>query len=244
MGDLIKSVRQKGMKDYTKHELYTTWRMMNYRCCSPVHNSYGTYGGCGITVCDEWRWDNPNGFVNFLADKSQRPVGHTLDRIDPYGSYTNENTRWATKLVQQNNFRTSEDSTTGVTGVIITPEGLYKAQTMYLGKPWSIIITEDLEKAKIAAEAVREYKLAAPDEDSFVEFVKSFADISPTGKKLHVRKTSKYYGVSWNKAKRKWRASGYNKTGEGKTVVFLGYFLTEDEAFEAVQKFLVSKEKR
>lgn len=237
----IVSVRQEGLERYTRHELYTTWRMMNYRCYSNVHGSYESYGGAGITVCKEWRWDNPNGFVNFLSDKYPRPFGHTLDRIDPYGAYTNENTRWATKVVQQNNFRVSENSPTGVTGVVISNEGLYRAQTWYAGRSWTILITEDITAASAAVSATREFKSTEPTLEEFSAFLQTMAHLSPTGKKLHVRKTSKYYGVSWNKSKRKWRATGYNKKGDGNMVVHLGYFNNEDEAYAVVLNFVEKK---
>lgn len=243
MGEQIKVVRQVGLTNYSRHYLFVTWRMMNYRCYSPVHGSYETYGGSGIEVCLDWRWDNPHGFCNFLRDKDPRPEGHTLDRIDPYGSYTNENTRWATKLVQQNNFRVHKNSITGINGVIITPEGLYRAQTNYLGKIWSIIVTENKEEAEQAISLVREFKLSEPKAEDFEEFLQGLSKLSPTGKKLHVRKTSKYYGVAWRKDRNKWRASGYNKKGEGKSAIHLGHFVTEEEAYAAVEKFLAEKEK-
>ena len=68
----IKAVRQQGIHLYTKHELFTTWRMMNYRCYSPIHGSYETYGAAGISVSGKWRWDNVFGFLNFVNDVGKR----------------------------------------------------------------------------------------------------------------------------------------------------------------------------
>ena len=38
--------------------------------------------------------------MNFLRDMGPRPVGKTLDRINPQGHYEPTNTRWATPEVQ------------------------------------------------------------------------------------------------------------------------------------------------
>ena len=240
----VYSVRQTGMINPTNHPLFVTWRMMNYRCYSHNHGSYKSYGGVGIVVCTQWRWDNDLGFVNFLADVGERPHGTTLDRIDPYGNYCKENCRWATKLTQQNNFRVHKLSTTGITGVVISETGLYVAQTYYDGAPLGILVTEDIDEARLAVEAVREFKIQNPDGD-LISFAKTFANYTPIGKKAHARKTSKYYGVCWNKDKQLWRATGYypkNEQGKVKTK-HLGYFEIEEDAYSAVLLFL-SRERK
>lgn len=79
---------------------YGTWEAMGQRCNNPKNKKYNLYGGRGVTVCERWRV-----FANFLADMGERPVGKTLDRINPFGNYEPGNCRWATAKEQANNLR-------------------------------------------------------------------------------------------------------------------------------------------
>lgn len=83
----------------SKHPLYRTWTKMKNRCYNINNDSYKYYGGRGIKVCDTWR----NDFNEFLKDMGERPIKHTLDRIDVKGDYTSENCRWATNTAQHRN---------------------------------------------------------------------------------------------------------------------------------------------
>jgi hypothetical protein len=89
------------------------WYMMNYRCTNENHVAYKHYGGRGIKVCDEWSWDNPDGFRNFLEYMGERPsLKMSIDRVDVNGNYepfhpvTGERqVRWATMKEQRANQR-------------------------------------------------------------------------------------------------------------------------------------------
>ncbi len=83
-----------------------SWVTMRQRCFNPNTAKYALYGGRGITVCD--RWCGKEGFANFLADLGPRPVGMTLDRIDPDGNYEPGNCRWATYAEQNRHKRTGK----------------------------------------------------------------------------------------------------------------------------------------
>lgn len=83
---------------YTR--LHGIWRTMRERCNNPKSRDYGNYGGRGIKVCA--RWDD---FKNFAADMGDRPIGHSIDRIDNSRGYEPENCRWATTKQQLNNTR-------------------------------------------------------------------------------------------------------------------------------------------
>jgi hypothetical protein len=79
---------------------YNSWIAMRRRCNDPHCDSYQSYGGSGVTVCE--RWDA--SFVDFLADMGMKPTReHTIDRIDSSGNYEPGNCRWATKIEQSRN---------------------------------------------------------------------------------------------------------------------------------------------
>lgn len=87
------------------HPLYETWRSMRSRCYSKNNHAYRSYGGRGIQICDRWRED----FWSFVVDVGERPSkGHTLDRIDSDKNYEPGNVRWATRLEQTQNRRSSK----------------------------------------------------------------------------------------------------------------------------------------
>lgn len=85
---------------------YQAWQGMIQRCTNEKNPAYKNYGGRGIKVCAEWRYD----FPKFLADMGPKPDPvYSLDRIDNDGNYEPTNCRWAEKSVQSKNRRTSSE---------------------------------------------------------------------------------------------------------------------------------------
>ncbi len=232
---------KQNLPSYTKHPLYCTWRMMNYRCYCDVHTNFETYGGAGIIVSQDWRWDNPDGLENFIKDMGERPQGCTLDRENPYGNYEKENCRWATKKEQQNNFRKERDSKSGIAGVLPVRGGRWLA-SIYLEsvseKSIRINIFDTIEEASAAREKALIWKMTLGEEEAF-RLIKEQSTVQINGKRAYNKKTSKYYGVSWSSQRQKWRTQVWYRDENGKLKSkYLGAYDNEEDAGKAVSDYL------
>lgn len=83
--------------------LYNVWIAMRQRCLNPSNPAYPDYGGRGIGIDQAW-----NTFEGFLRDMGEPPVGTSLDRIDNDKGYGPDNCRWATRVQQNRNRRSSK----------------------------------------------------------------------------------------------------------------------------------------
>lgn len=88
---------------YDNIRMYDIWKSMKERCLNPNNFEYRSYGGRGITVCDEWQ-KNFSNFYNW-AIKNGYSSSLTIDRINVNGNYEPSNCRWATHKQQARNKR-------------------------------------------------------------------------------------------------------------------------------------------
>jgi hypothetical protein len=87
-------------RSHIRSRTYKSWESMHARCYYVKQKNFKHYGNRGIQVCDYW-----DKFENFLEDMGERPIGCTIDRINPDGHYTPSNCRWATPKEQRANRR-------------------------------------------------------------------------------------------------------------------------------------------
>jgi hypothetical protein len=123
---------------------FNTWRSMMRRCYNIKDKDFPNWGGKGIAVCNEW-----HDYKVFAKDMGEPQGDETLDRVDPYGPYTKENCRWASKVIQARNIRVPKSSKTGITGVIFHNKKFYSAITVKKKKYYSKCF-DTLEEAAAA----------------------------------------------------------------------------------------------
>lgn len=84
-----------------KHPLYTIWRGMKERCYYKRHNRYYAYGGAGIKICDEWRYDFQEFFDWAMTQKWKE--GMSIERNDNKGNYEPDNCKFIPLAEQKKN---------------------------------------------------------------------------------------------------------------------------------------------
>ena len=97
-GCLSKETKPNLIHGYKHTITYSSWRAAKHRAMCKTSKDFKRYGGAGIGFSERWL-----NFENFLSDMGERPIGTTLDRIDPYKGYAAGNCRWATPKEQSMN---------------------------------------------------------------------------------------------------------------------------------------------
>jgi hypothetical protein len=101
-----RGANKRGKHGMTNHYLYEAWHGIKQRCLNPANKDYANYGRRGISVYEPWRTSFEAFRDYVLANLGERPLGHSLDRIDNDGHYEPGNIRWADRKTQRLNQRT------------------------------------------------------------------------------------------------------------------------------------------
>lgn len=181
------------------HErLYQVYNGMIARCYNKNHPHYNLWGGRGITVCPEWRynyrafreWEFSTGY----DERKDRRL-QSLDRIDNNGNYCPENCRWATMKEQANNQRTKETGVgykynwtfEGITKSaedwceifnVSVPMVMYRVKTKKM-KPFEALITP-VTRGKHVNEITKEQVIELKERGMTLRQIAEFLDCSET----------------------------------------------------------------
>lgn len=101
---------------YTR--LYAIYKDMIRRCYNEKDNrktGFIKYGGCGITVCNEWKNDRLEFFKWALNNGYDETL--SLDRVDSFGNYEPSNCRWTNRTTQSRNTPKFKKGISGIRGV-------------------------------------------------------------------------------------------------------------------------------
>ena len=140
----------------SRTRLYRLWSDMKTRCYNQNSITYHHYGGRGIKICDEWRF-NFLSYYNWAINNGYQK-NLTIDRIDNFSDYSPLNCRWVSRSINSQNTRLLRSSnTSGYRGVYYIKER----------NRWLSLITDKRKRhhlgyylnAEIAAQAYNNYIL-------------------------------------------------------------------------------------
>lgn len=89
-----------GRRKFDNYRIRSIYLTMLKNCYNEKSTMYGTYGGRGVTVCDEWRKDY-GSFERWALNSGYGDM-LTLCRIDADKLYSPENCHWATIRLKNN----------------------------------------------------------------------------------------------------------------------------------------------
>ena len=85
--------------------IYKAWDNIRFRLLNKNSPDYKNYGGRGIGMLPDWI-DNYILFQKYILENiGERPIGHSLDRIDNNYGYYPGNLKWSTYSDQLRNRR-------------------------------------------------------------------------------------------------------------------------------------------
>jgi hypothetical protein len=96
--------------DKSRSRLYGILKSIKQRCENENHKHFDTYGGRGITVCDEWS-TSFESFDLWASENGYQP-GLEIDRIDTNRGYSPDNCRWVTRTENNRNTRKKKSGRT------------------------------------------------------------------------------------------------------------------------------------
>lgn len=91
----------------TAGHFWRKWYSVKQRCLNKSSSTYYKYGAKGISIPDKWigfdgfREDMEDSYLSHVEEYGEKET--TLDRVDPFKSYSKENCRWATNRQQARN---------------------------------------------------------------------------------------------------------------------------------------------
>jgi len=86
----------------TKTPLYQVWLNIRDRCFNKKCKAYPSYGGRGISICNEW--NDFQAFQKWAMDNGYQK-GLTVERVNNNDGYSPGNCVFATRSIQNNNKR-------------------------------------------------------------------------------------------------------------------------------------------